>query len=160
MKAYILIFIALFCSGTIRAQLSEEEFNTIDSLIASTPEIELCLKDGKEDLRFFSRAPEKHSDYKKLFLESAIASITFNERSKFFCDIEVEINCKGESGNHIFRIEPRGFGPDDFENFKQLIEAVEKFRGHPFTPAIYLGELVNSKLKFRLAAKNGQVVLQ
>lgn len=150
----------LLNSVVIHAQLSEEDFNTIDSLIASTPEIALCLKDGKEDFRFFNRAPEKHSDYKKQFLEAALTSITFSPKSNFFSDIEVELNCKGEAGNYIFRIEPRGFGPADFENVKQLMALVEKFRAHLFTPAIYLGEQVNSKQKFRLLAKNGQPTLQ
>ena len=81
-------------------------------------------------------------------------------KSHFHCDITVEINCEGKAGNYNFAIEPRTFNQEDFENFRQLIVLIYKLRNYAFKPAIYLGENVNSKVKFRLAAKDGTPVMQ
>ena len=149
-----------FLSQLSFAQLSDEYFNAVDSLIETTPAIELCQLNGKEDLRFFTKTPEKYSSYKQQFIAQAADAFTFAAGSHFFCDITVEVNCNGKAGNYILAIEPRTFNISDFENFKQLIALLEKLRGFSFQPAIYLGEAVNSKVKFRVLAKDGRVVLQ
>ena len=155
------LFIPLFFLSQLSfAQLSDAYFDAVDSLIETTPAIELCQLNGKEDLRFFTKTPEKYSSYKQQFIAQAADAFTFAAGSHFFCDITVEVNCNGKAGNYILAIEPRTFNISDFENFKQLIALLEKLRGFSFQPAIYLGEAVNSKVKFRLLAKEGKVVLQ
>lgn len=156
-----LLFIPLFFLSQLSfVQLGEEYFNAVDSLIETTPAIELCKINGKEDLRFFSKTPEKYSNYKQQFITQAADAFKFAAGSHFFCDITVEINCSGKAGNYNLAIEPRTFNLADFENFKQLIALLEKLRPFSFQPAIYLGEAVNSKVKFRVLAKEGRVVLQ
>jgi hypothetical protein len=155
-----LTFIALLCSLSLQAQLSGTDFDAIDSLEEATPQVNLCKKNGKEDLRFMSRVPEKYSSYKQEFADSATGAFTFTEKSHFYCDLTVEVNCEGKAGNYSFAIEPRTFGPADLENFKQLMSLVEKFRNHIFVPAVYLGEKVNSTSKFRISAKDGRPVVQ
>jgi hypothetical protein len=142
------------------AQLSDAYFDAVDSLMETTPAIELCKINGKEDLRFFSKTPEKYSNYKQQFIAQAVDAFKFAAGSHFFCDITVEVNCSGKAGNYDLAIEPRTFNISDFENFKQLIALLEKLRSFSFQPAIYLGEAVNSKVKFRVLAKDGKVVLQ
>lgn len=119
----------------------------MDSLIETTPAIELCKINGKEDLRFFQNA-RKIFNYKQQFITQAADAFKFAAGSHFFCDITVEINCSGKAGNYNLAIEPRTFNLADFENFKQLIALLEKLRPFSFQPAIYLGEAVNSKVKF------------
>lgn len=157
---HILFIPFLFLSQLSFAQLSDAYFDAVDSLIETTPAIELCQLNGKEDLRFFSKTPEKYSNYKQQFIEQAEGAFTFVAGSHFFCDIAVEVNCNGKAGNYDLAIEPRTFNLADFENFKQLIVLLQKLRSFSFQPAIYLGEAVNSKVKFRLLVKDGKVVLQ
>jgi hypothetical protein len=154
------IFLALLLNFSVQAQLSGADFDAIDSLEEATPQLSLCKKNGKDDLRFMNRAPEKYSNYKQEFADSAAGAFTFTEKSHFYCDLSVEINCEGKAGNYSFAIEPRTFGPADLENFKQLMTLVEKFRYHIFAPAVYLGEKVNSTTKFRISAKDGRPVVQ
>ena len=142
------------------AQNARVDFNAVDSLIGTTPEVALCKIKGKEDKRFFAKAPEKYSDFKQVFMQQVADAFTFSNRSHFFCDITVEVNCNGEAGNYDFAIEPRTFKPEDFEYFTQLIAFVNHLRTATFKPAFYLGENVNSKLRFRLLAKDGKVVMQ
>lgn len=157
---YLLTYLLSSLVITLQAQLADSYFDTIDSLTEATPQIELCKKDGKEDLRFFSKTPEKYSDYKLVFARAADSTFNFEETSHFFCDVTVEINCEGKAGNYSISIEPRTFTLEDYHHFLTLISLIEKLSPQSFTPAIYLGEKVNSKVKFRLAAKNGNVTLQ
>lgn len=157
---HLLFILLLFCTQLSFAQLSDAYFYAVDSLIETTPAIELCKIKGKEDLRFFTKTPEKYSNYKQQFIAQAADAFTFAAGSHFFCDITVEVNCSGKAGNYDLAIEPRTFNLSDFENFKQLIALLEKLRSFSFQPAIYLGEAVNSKVKFRLLAKEGRVILQ
>ena len=158
MKPLIAFCTLLFgASSILKAQ--QVDFDAVDSLIETTPAIALCKKDGKDDLRFFSKTPEKYANFKQEFLKQALETFTFDAKSHFYCDITVEVNCKGEAGNYTFAIEPRTFNGQDFEYFKQLIALVNKLRGYSFVPAFYLGENVNSKVRFRMAAKEGKVTL-
>jgi len=160
MKCALLLWMQFVFILSCLAQSTGVDFDALDSLIATTPEIDLCEKDGKEDLRFFSKTPEKYSNYKQEFMLQAADAFAFDSNSHFHCDITVEVNCEGKAGNYNFAIEPRTFNLKDFENFKQLIVLVYKLRDYAFKPAIYLGETVNSKVKFRLAAKDGKPVMQ
>ena len=154
----------LFCYLTLFsfcfAQSASVDFNAVDSLMGTTPEIALCKVNGKEDTRFFTKAPEKYSDFKQVFMKQAAKVFTFSIKSHFFCDIAAEVNCKGEAGNYNFAIEPRTFKPEDFEYFTQLITLVNGLRKVTFKPAFYLGENVNSKVRFRLFAKDGKVEIR
>ncbi len=150
----------LFLSVLAQAQLADSYFDTMDSLIETTPQITLCQKDGKEDLRFFSKTPEKYADYKQVFARVADTTFTFEETSHFFCDIQVEINCKGKAGNYSFSVEPRTFTLSDYNHFLKLMQLVNNLQQHVFTPAVYLGEKVNTITKFRLSAKAGKPALQ
>ncbi len=136
------------------------DFDAVDSLIATTPAIDLCLKDGKEDMRFFSKTPEKYSNFKQQFMLKATEAFTFDAKSHFHCDIAVEVNCEGKAGNYTFAIEPRTFNLQDFEYFTQLIALVNRLYDYAFKPAYYLGEDVNSKVRFRIAAKEGKLIMQ
>ncbi len=131
--------------------------DTVDMLIEATPVIDLCVVNAKEDVRFMSKAPEKYSSYKQEFMKRALADLRFPDSSHFHCDIEVEINCLGKAGNYTFGIEPRTFSRDDFQSFRQVISLVEALRNFTFTPAIYLGEQVNSNAHFRIQIKNGEM---
>lgn len=152
--------ILLILAVAAQAQLADSYFDIIDSLIEATPQIELCKKDGKDDLRFFSKTPEKYADYKQVFAQIADTTFHFEETSHFFCDIQVEINCEGKAGNYSISIEPRTFTLSDYGHFLKLIQLIAELKLHVFTPAVYLGEKVNSKTKFRLMTKNGNVVIQ
>ncbi|HLP20350.1 MAG TPA: hypothetical protein VK174_08615 [Chitinophagales bacterium] len=136
------------------------DFDVVDSLIETTPALDMCLKDGKEDLRFFSKTPEKYSDFKQKFMEQVSTAVNIPAGSHFYCDISAEINCEGKAGNYNFAFEPRTFTIDDFEILKQYITLVNAMRETVFTPAIYLGEKVNSKVRFKLLAKEGKVTMQ
>lgn len=136
------------------------DFDEVDSLIESTPAVEMCLKDGEEDLRFFSKVPEKYSDFKQQFMEEAIKAIAIPAGNRFYCDISVEVDCKGRAGNYSFGIEPRNFKYSDYEVFKQLIGLINSLNGRTFKPAHYLGEDVNSKVKFRLLVKDDKLLMQ
>jgi hypothetical protein len=159
MKIAFTILIVSFVQFSF-GQLGSGDLDVIDSLIAHTPEIQLCKKDGKEDLRFINRAPEKYSSYKDTFLKQMTDAITFPPKSNFTCQISVEVNCEGKAGNYRFAIEPRAFTQADFENFKQLIALVQKLRDYTFTPAVYLGEKVNSKTRFRIRLQHGRLLIQ
>ena len=155
----ILLFF-MFCTGYCQ-QTPAVDWDLVDSLIATTPGIGLCLKNGKEDVRFFSKTPEKYSNFKQEFIKQAETAFTFTEATHWYCDISAEINCDGEAGNYTFAVEPRTFKAEDLEYFKQLINLVNtKLKTYEFQPAIYLGEKVNTKVRFRLAAKNGFAILQ
>lgn len=159
-KQLLYLFLMWVCIGNCAAQRNEVNFDAVDSLIETTPELDMCLKDGKEDLRFFYKTPEKYSDYKQQFAKQAAGVLVFEPNSHFVCDVSVEVNCKGQAGNYDFAIEPRTFSLKDFEYFKQLIGLVNQLKSFAFKPAHYLGEDVNSKVKFRLAAKDGKAVVQ
>ena len=156
----LLTILALLIFAMGFGQQSSVDFDAIDSLIGTTPEIKLCKKAGKEDLRFMSKTPEKYSTYKLDFMTAAPDAFSFDAGSHFTCGVTVEVNCEGKAGNYHFAIEPRNFKPADFENFKQLIALVNKLTDLNFTPAIYLGENVNSKISFKLLAKNGKLLMQ
>ncbi len=156
---YVLVTAFILVSCRICAQLSGDDFARIDSMIARTAQVPLCKKDGKDDIRFINRAPEKYSNYKEEFARQMADVFKFSPDSHFFCDIDVEINCDGKAGNYTFTIEPRTFDMADFENFKQLISLVEKLRNYTFVPAVYLGANVNSKTSFRITTKNGKPVI-
>lgn len=149
----------LFYFGFCHAQLSGEDFDRIDSMIARTAHVPLCKKNGKDDVRFMNRAPEKYSSYREDFTKLIDSAFTFPANSNFFCDITAEINCEGKAGNYDFAIEPRTFDYNDFKNFKQLMALVEKLRNYTFKPAVNLGENVNSSVRFRLMAKNGKALI-
>jgi hypothetical protein len=159
MKSFLLVAVVLTCSFCF-GQQSKIDFDLLDSLITTTPEIDLCKKDGKEDVRFMTKTPEKYSNFKQEFINQAVDAFSFAGSSHFFCDISVQINCEGKAGNYHFSIEPRNFKDQDFENFKQLIVLVNKLANFAFKPAMYLGENVNSKVSFRLTVKDGKPVLQ
>lgn len=154
--------ILLLLPQTIHAQaaITEEEAEWMDSVILATPEVALCVVNGYEDKRFLNRTPEKHSDYRTRFQQAADSLIHFDVKSRFFCDIEVDITCNGRAGNYIFRIEPAGFSTVDFNNFKEMMEVVNYLSHQTLTPAIHLGEKVNSRIKFRLMAVNGRPALR
>jgi hypothetical protein len=160
MYRYAVLLLLVLEAVQGNAQLADQYFEMMDSMQYATPHIDLCQKNGKEDLRFMSKAPEKYSDYKDVFAIEAANAFSFDSKSHFFCDITVEINCEGQAGNYSFAVEPRTFNMKDYEDFKQLISIVEKLRGRTFKPAYYLGENVNSKVKFRLAAYNGKAVVR
>lgn len=155
-----LLFLFMISSSFGFAQTTGVDFDLLDSLIATTPEISLCKKDGKEDTRFFSKAPERYSDYKQELMKLAGDTFAFDPKSHFYCDITVEVNCKGKAGNYDFAFEPRTFTPQHFEYLKQLIALVNRLHDCTFKPAFYLGEDVNSKVRFRLMAKDGKLVMQ
>jgi hypothetical protein len=155
-----LVLMFLFCVSLAPAQSTAVDFDVVDSLIQTTPGIYLCDKDGKEDLRFFSKTPESLSNYKQEFARQMTDAFNFDSAGHFFCDISVEVNCKGKAGNYRFAIEPRTFSTRDLECLKQLIVFVNKLRDYEFKPAYYLNESVNSKVRFRLAAIEGKAVLQ
>ena len=90
-----------------------------------------------------------------MFTQASKDVFVFDSSSHFTCLLEVEINCKGMAGNYSFGIEPRTFTNNDFKNFKQLISIVETLQKNIFKPASHLGELVNSRLKFKINAKDG-----
>ena len=160
MRIRILLLLFLSSSYICQAQLSGVDFDVIDSLIATTPEISLCKINGKEDERFFTKTPEKYSNYKQEFMKLIADSIAFPTNNHFRCDITAEINCRGEAGNYDFAIEPKIFTPEDFKVFQQLIQLVNQNRNYVFKPAIYLNENVNSKVHFRLLSKDGKAVMQ
>lgn len=155
----LLVPAAMLLSLSGFSQLSGEDFDRMDSMIARTAQVPLCKKDGKQDLRFIKRTPEKYSNYKEEFARQMEGAFTFAEKSHFFCDIDVEINCEGKAGNYTFTIEPRTFDQADYENFKQLMAFVEKLRNYTFIPAVNLGENVNSKTSFRFTTRNGKPVV-
>ena len=74
MKLFLLIAL-FFLSQVSFAQLSDAYFNAVDSLMETTPAIELCKINGKEDLRFFSKTPEKYSNYKQQFMVIVIMNV-------------------------------------------------------------------------------------
>ncbi|MCX6199171.1 MAG: hypothetical protein NTY88_08105 [Bacteroidetes bacterium] len=57
MKLFLIIAL-FFLSQVSFAQLSDAYFNAVDSLMETTPAIELCKINGKEDLRFFPKRPK------------------------------------------------------------------------------------------------------
>ncbi len=160
MKKLSLVFFLAFLLQTCWAQQEVVDFDEVDSLIATTPAIYLCLKDGQEDLRFFSKTPEKYSNYAQVFANQMASAFSFDSASHFFCDITVEVSCEGKAGNYLFGIEPRTFSMADFSCLKQLVVFVNKLRDYEFTPAYYLGENVNTKVKLRLEAKDGVAVIK
>lgn len=155
---FFILFIALnyHCKG----QAEQVDFDKLDSLIATTPAIALCEKNGEEDLRFFSKTPEGYSNYKQEFARRMEGAFTFNPAHHFFCDITVEVDCNGKAGNYTFGIEPRTFKPQDFEYVTQLVAFINSLAEYSFKPAYYLGENVNSKVSFRLVAKEGKATIQ
>lgn len=155
-----LIWLLLAGVSSVSAQSQTVDFDAVDSLIATTPEIEMCEKNGKEDLRFFSKTPERYANFKQEFFKQMNTIPTPDSASHFFCDITVEVNCKGIAGNYDFAIEPRTFKQQDYVYFSQLIELINSLRNQSYVPAYYLGENVNSRVSFRLAAKQGKWVLQ
>lgn len=142
------------------SQLSPVDFNEVDSLIETTPTIQLCMKDGQEDVRFLNKTPEKYSDFRQQFYKQVLSAIVFPDSSKFQCDISAEIDCRGKAGNFGFGIEPRIFYEGEMESFRQLIALVHSLRDYEYTPAMYLGEQVNSKAKFRLIVRKGQLGIE
>lgn len=154
----LLLQIVFFFSVT--AQNTGVDFDAVDSVIATTPSIDLCKINGTEDKRFFSKAPEKYSDFKQEFMKQAADAFIFDHKSHFFCDVTAEVNCKGKAGNYNFAFEPRTFKQQDFEYLKQLVDLVNRLRDFTFKPAFYLGQDVNSKVRFRLVAKDGKPVMQ
>lgn len=162
LKWFLLIGIVA-CSAVVMAQQAEPEvdFDAVDSLIATTPEIDMCLKNGEEDLRFFSKTPEKYSDFKQKFMEEALKVITtIPPHNHFRCEITVEVDCNGRAGNYNFGIEPRTFSTNDYLVFEQLIKTIQGLRNTVFTPAYYLGENVNSKVRFVLLVKDDKLIMQ
>lgn len=152
--AFLLFLLPLFSI----AQQNDIDYDAaIDSLVSTTPGIYRCQKNGKDDTRYLTKTPEKYSNYQPVFYQYVDSFIHFSKTSHFFCDVEVEINCKGEAGNYLLSIEPRLFHAEDFEYFKQLIALIESLRNYKFKPAYYLGEDVNSRVKFRLYADKGKV---
>lgn len=163
LKWIVLIVMTFAYSFALQAQQAGQEvdFDAVDSLIATTPELDMCLKNGEEDLRFFSKTPEKYSDFKQRFMDEAIRVITYiPQRNHFRCDMAVEIDCKGRAGNYTFGIEPRTFSIYDYKVLEQLIKTIDGLRNTTFTPAYYLGESVNSKVRFVLQVKDDKLIMQ
>ncbi|MBP7390322.1 MAG: hypothetical protein KA841_07950 [Chitinophagales bacterium] len=161
MNRFWSLFVSTFVLKTgLLAQWSPVDFNEVDSLIESTHSIDLCLVDGKEDLRFFSKTPEKYADFKLIFFNQAKGALTYADSSRFKCDITVEINCEGKAGNFVFGIEPRMFYEDEMKTFRQLIQLVGSVKDYSYTPATYLGKQVNSKAKFKLLVKEGKLYME
>jgi hypothetical protein len=162
LKWILLIGAIVYCFA-LRAQQTGQEvdFDAVDSLIATTPELDMCLKNGEEDLRFFSKTPEKYSDFKQRFMDEALRVITaIPAHNHFRCEITVEVDCKGRAGNYNFGIEPRTFSVDDYKVLEQLIKTIDGLRNTTFTPAYYLGESVNSKVRFVLLVKDDKLIMQ
>jgi hypothetical protein len=164
---YMRWLIVLCCTGLITCSVLAQQtdtlqvdFDVVDSLIESTPAIEMCLKNGEEDLRFFSKVPERYSDYKQQFMEEALKTITIPAGNRFNCEVSVEIDCKGMAGNYTFGLEFRTFKYSDYEVFSQLIALINSISTRAFKPAHYLGEDVNSKVRFRLLVKDNKLIMQ
>lgn len=157
---WCVILLLVVSVGNAMAQSKPVDFDAVDSLIATTPEIEMCIKNGKEDLRFFSKTPERYSNFKQEFFTQVKDGIVLDSSSHFFCDITVEVNCKGIAGNYDFAIEPRTFSQQDYFYFNRLVDLINSLRNYNYKPAYYLGENVNSQVSFRLAAKHGAWFLQ
>ena len=159
MKKQVALIIFWLIATWANAQISDAELDYIDSLIESTPTINLCLKDGKEDLRFFNKAPEKYSNFKQVFITKALETISFSDTTSFKCDIDVEINCQGQAGNYNFAIEPRTFQSKHVPYFVLLIQLIQSLQNYPIQPAQYLGETVNSTARFTLITQGGKPAL-
>ncbi len=159
-RVSVFFFFLSLMSNYINAQWSPVDFNEVDSLIETTPSIQLCLKDGQEDIRFLTKTPEKYSDFRQQFYKQVFSAITFPDTSRFQCDVSAEIDCNGKAGNFGFAIEPRIFYQGEIESFRQLITLVHSLRNYEYKPAMYLGQPVNSKAKFRLVVRKGQLMLE
>ncbi|MBK7149453.1 MAG: hypothetical protein IPH78_11690 [Bacteroidetes bacterium] len=142
------------------AQWSDVDFNAVDSLIETVHSVELCLKEGKEDLRFFQKTPEKYSDFKSVFFKQVNDSLSCAQAGKFQCGITAEVNCKGRVGNFTFAIEPRIFYRAEYSYFQQLIGLIGSLKDYPYQPAMYLGEAVNSKVRLKLLVKEGKLYME
>ncbi len=157
------LLMSLLMLLVVKLSLSQSvtvDFDKLDSLIATTPEITLCERNGAEDLRFFTKTPEGFSNYKQEFASQMNNVLLFNPAHHFACDVTVEVDCNGKAGNYTFGIEPRTFKQQDFDYVVQLIAFVNSLAKYEFKPAYYLGENVNSKVSFRLMAKEGKPVIQ
>ena len=159
MKQLAFLFLAIPLLSV--AQQNEIDYDAaIDSLVSTMPGIYLCQKNGKDDTRYLTKTPEKYSNYQPVFYQYVDSFIHFSNTSRFFCDLQVDINCKGEAGNYLLSIEPRLFHAEDFEYFKQLVALIESLRNFKFKPAYYLGEDVNGRVKFRLYADKGKALIK
>lgn len=150
---------SLLCVSAM-AQWSDVDFNAVDSLIESVHSVDLCLKDGKEDVRFFQKTPEKYSDFKSVFFKQVNDSLSCAQAGKFQCGITAEVNCKGRVGNFTFAIEPRIFYRAEYSYFQQLIGLIGSLKDYPYQPAMYLGEAVNSKVRLKLLVKEGKLYME